>query len=157
MQQNASTRLIPLFSLFAYLWLAPFAAQCAEEGKAFGPNNVQIHVEHGVMLPWGEPGFRVDVGGWPPGEALTLYAVSPSGETIELIPEKTPLHADKNGRMTIDIDYEREGLTPGHWVFLVAGKPGVHMFQTALPSIEAPTASNPKWRLTFGAGDKDKK
>jgi len=148
-QLTASNKLLLVLS-FLILWMAPYSAHGAESNRSFDPKAVQIHVEHGIELPWGKPGFRIEISGWLPDEALSIQAISPSGETVDLIPVEKPLHADHEGDVIVDIDYARKGLTQGHWMFLIAGKPGVHVFQTDLPLVEAPTASRPTWKLTFG-------
>lgn len=159
--------------LLACLGFLPAAAQCADAPKApnavktdpvktdavkaapakVDPMKVEIHVEHGVALPWGKPGFRIEISGWQPNGDLTLYAVGPDGSKIALIPEDKAVQADEDGALTVDIDYARKGLTPGHWVFLAAGPPGIHEFETDLPRVEPPTAAHKKWRLDFGKQD----
>ncbi len=117
------------------------------------PAKVEIHVEHGVALPWAKPGFRIEISGWQPNGDLTLYAVGPDGSKIAIIPEDKAVQADEDGALTVTIDYARKGLIPGHWMFLAAGQPGIHEFETDLPRVEPPTAAHKKWRLDFGKQD----
>ena len=136
--------------LVACLAFAPVGAQGAGTEKPVDPAQVEIHVEHGVALPGGKPGFRVDVSGWQPNGELFMYAIAPDGTQIELIPKDKPAHAGEDGEFSVDIDYQRKGLGQGHWMFLIAGQPGIHEFETDLPRIDPPTAAQPKWRLIFG-------
>lgn len=138
--------------LLACLGFNPMSAHSAEAEKRVDPAAVEIHVEHGVSMPWGKPGFRVEIAGWQPHGELSMYAIAPDGSQIALIPKEKPVHVDESGEFSVDIDYQRKGLGPGHWMFLVAGKPGIHEFETDLPQIEPPSAGNPKWRLIFGKG-----
>lgn len=140
-------------TLLACLGFIPLNAPCADAGKAVDPNKVEIHVEHGIPLPWGSPAFRIEISGWQPDGDLVLYAIAPDGNKLALVPEDKAVQADENGSLTLDIDYSRKGLAPGHWVFLAAGKPGVHEFETDLPRVEPPTAKHKKWRLVFGTQD----
>ena len=147
-------------ALGACLWLAWFApayAQGGQAGKPFDPKSVQIRIDHGIELPWGKPGFRISVKGWIPDEAIAVYAISPTGEKIPLAPMESPLKAGGNGDMTVDVDYGRKGLGPGHWVFLVAGKAGAHIVQTDLPRVEPPTKERQTWRLNFDAPEPARK
>jgi hypothetical protein len=141
---KAAACLLPLLLLFSSF------AKSAEQVEPFDPKRVEIHVQHGIELPWKKPGFRIEIAGWLPDSSVSVHAVGPSGEKIEMTPADNPLQADGEGLMTMDVDYERKGLRPGHWIFLVAGKAGIHMVPTDLPLVERPTAANPKWRLTFG-------
>ncbi len=135
--------------LFAFfLGFMPLGAYCAE--KPVDPAKVEIHVEHGVRLPGGRPAFRVEVSGWQPNGELFMYAIAPDGTQIAIIPKEKPVQVDENGEFSVDIDYQRKGLGLGHWVFLIAGKPGIHEFEIDLPRVEPPTADRPKWRLIFG-------
>ena len=145
---TSSKTLLLVFCLLSQ-WLGTIA-HGAEVAEPFDPNNVEINIQHGIALPWKKPGFRIEIGGWLPSEELSIHAISPSGKEISLVPTETPLHADADGNMIVDIDYEREGLVRGHWVILIAGKPGIHMIEIDIPLVEPPTKSNPNWKLTFG-------
>lgn len=151
-----SLRLLVFASFLLGLLLAPTIAHSTEANKPFDPKNVEIHIKHGIELPWGKPGFRIEISGWIPNEAFSIVAIAPGGEKIHLVPTEKPLQADTSGTMTVDIDYERKGLIQGHWILLIAGKPGIHMIQTDLPLVEAPTKSRPEWRLTFGTQNEKK-
>lgn len=137
-------------SLLSGLVLLSPSARGADGIESFDAGQVVIQVQHGIELPWKKPGFRIEIAGWIPNESLSIHAISPTGEKLDLVPAGEALKADEQGSMTVDVDYERKGLRPGHWVFLVAGKAGAHIFQTDLPFVEPPTASNQSWRLTFG-------
>lgn len=152
--------------LLAGLGCTPLGAHGAEAGKPVDPAKVEIHVEHGVALPQvkgtsqgnrtpqDKPGFRIDITHWQPNGDVALYAIAPDGAQIALIPKEKPVQADADGAFTVYIDYARKGLGPGHWMFVAAGKPGIHEFETDLPRVEPPTAAHKKWRLVFGNGDK---
>lgn len=140
------TRLVLLFGLgFCIL-----PALGAEGGKAVDPHNVKIYFDHGIALPWGKPGFRISITGWQPNGDLFLYAISPEGAQLALIPREKPVQADEDGNFTVDIDYARKGIEPGHWMFLAGGKSGIHEFEADMPRIIPPDAGHPKWRLMFG-------
>jgi hypothetical protein len=136
--------------LLAWLGLQPLSAQGANAAKAAAPGKVEIHVEHGIPLPWGKPGFRIEIAGWEPNGNLALYAIAPDGTQLALIPKEKPVQADADGAFSVDIDYARRGFSPGHWMFLAAGKPGIHEFEADLPRVLPPTAQHRKWRLVFG-------
>lgn len=148
LRTNTRMRFI-LGLLLACLGFAPLDAPCAGSENPVNPQGVQIHVQHGVQLPWGKPGFRIEVSGWQPNGELALYAIAPDGTKLALILEEKPAHADEHGEFSVDIDYQRKGLIQGHWMFLMAGKPGVHEFEADLPRVEPPTDSRQKWRLIF--------
>lgn len=114
---------------------APCIALAADTPSAAPRSTVQLQIQQSIQLPWGKPGFRIMVSGWQPQGAFSVHAVGPHGEKVELVPLDKPLHADADGAMVIDIDYAREGLYPGTWVLLVAGKPGIHLIQTRLPRV----------------------
>jgi len=136
--------------LAACLGFEPVGAACAGDDKPVDPQKVRIRVEHGVSLRGGKPGFTVEVSGWQPNGELVMYGIAPDGAKLALIPSEAHLQADEQGGFSVDINYQRKGLGQGHWVFLIAGKPGIHEFETDLPRVEPPTAANPKWRLIFG-------
>jgi hypothetical protein len=98
-----------------------------------GPKDVTLVIQHGVELPWGKPGFRILVNHWRPHGEMSVYAIGPQGEKIELIPLREPIKADRNGMVVIDIDYGRKGLGRGHWLIMVAGKSGTHLIETDMP------------------------
>lgn len=118
--------------------------------KSVDPTQVVINVEHGIELPWGKPGFRVTVSKWAPHADISVIAVGPDGEEIELVPVESPLKADGNGEIIIDIDYERKGLRQGLWILAVVGKPGFHIVPVKLPLVEPPTDEGDSWKLLFG-------
>ena len=114
-----------------------------------GAENVIIDIKHGIQLPWGVPGFRITVSKWMPNVEFTIIAVAPDGKKRELVPMTRPLKADENGEMAIDVDYQRKGLSKGHWLIFIAGKPGVHTIEIDLPEVEPPTKERNTWRLIF--------
>ncbi len=138
-------------------WSSPAYAQGDQAGKSFDPKNVKVHIEHGIQLPWGKPGFRIRVNGWIPNGATSVQAVGPGGEKVDLAPLENPLRVDADGDMTMDVDYERKGLRQGHWIFLLGGKAGAHIIRTDLPRVEPPTGARQSWRLHFDAADPAKK
>ena len=139
-----SAWLLALFLLFV-------PALClAGDAAAFDWKRVEIRVHHGQDLPWNKPGFRIDIAKWRPHADVSIVAVSPQGERIDLTPE--PLVADDDGAMSLDVDYERTGLKPGRWTFLVGGAVGEHLVPVDLPVIEQPVGigARPRFRLTYG-------
>lgn len=109
----ATLRFWTTASLLLGLLLVPMVALGTEADKPFDAQKVEIHIEHGIELPWSKPGFRIEISGWLPNEVLSIDAIAPSGEKIALVPAEKPLHADENGEMTVDIDYARKGLAGG--------------------------------------------
>ena len=97
------------------------------------PAKVVLHVMHGIALPWGKPGFRVTIRNWTPNGQVSIYAIGPGGESVELVSAEQPISADQFGDMTVDVDYERKGLKHGRWIIVVAGKLGAHVIRTDMP------------------------
>lgn len=126
------------------------AAPKSNKEKEVDPTKVTLDIRHGIELPWGKPGFSILVSNWAPNGEMSVHAIGPDGERIDLVPTKSPLKADHNGDMIIDIDYERKGLRQGHWIMVVAGIPGFHMIQTDIPFVEPPTKERKTWKLIFG-------
>jgi hypothetical protein len=126
------------------------AAPKKDNEKAVDPEKVTLDIQHGIELPWGKPGFSILVSNWAPNGEMSVHAIGPDGERIDLASTEKPLKADNNGEMVIDIDYERKGLRQGHWIMVVAGKPGMHIIQTELPLVEPPTKERKTWKLIFG-------
>jgi hypothetical protein len=104
-----------------------------EKKPAPRPTAVTLAIVHGIELPWGKPGFRIQVSNWVPLADVSVSAIGPDGERIDLVSANDHLGADPAGKIVIDIDYERKGLKRGHWVIVVAGKPGIHVIQTNMP------------------------
>ncbi len=130
------------------------AASKANNEKAVDPNKVNLDIQHGIELPWGKPGFSILVSHWAPNGEMSVHAIGPDGEQIDLVSTENPLKADNNGDMVIDVDYQRKGLRQGHWIIVVAGKPGMHIIQTNMPTVEPPTKERKTWRLIFGKSPK---
>lgn len=126
------------------------AAPKADNEKAVDPKKVTLDIQHGIELPWGKPGFSILVSNWAPNGEMSVHAIGPDGERVDLVSTEKPLKADNNGEMVIDIDYERKGLRQGHWIMVVAGKPGMHIIQTDMPLVEPPTKERKTWKLIFG-------
>lgn len=123
--------------------------RAAEDDAAFDPQRVEIRVHHGSDLPWNRAGFRIDVAHWRPNADLSIVAVGARGERIDLTPD--PLTADAQGAMSLDVDYERTGLTPGRWTFVVGGEAGSHRVLIDLPEVEWPHGARPRFKMTYGA------
>jgi hypothetical protein len=136
-----------------HLWLVPLllctAGAWAGDDPAFDPRRVEIRVHHGLDLPWNKPGFRIDVAHWRPHADLSISAINIKGRRVDLTPE--PVTADGNGAMSLDVDYQRTGLTPGRWTLLVGEGAVAHRVSVDLPEIEWPEGTRPRFRMTYGA------
>jgi hypothetical protein len=129
------------------LLLCAHAAWAADGDAAKEPRPVQVRVHHGLDLPWNKPGFRIDVANWRPNGDVSISAFNIKGERVELTPE--PLAADAQGAMSLDVSYERSGLTPGRWTLVVGEGPTAHRVPVTLPEIDAPAGTRPRFRMTY--------
>lgn len=132
---------------FAALLLLAACTVFAED-IADAPQAVDIQLHHGADLPWNRPGFRIDVVHWKPHADISIVAVGAKGERIDLTPD--PVTADGAGAMSLDVDYDRTGLTPGHWMLLVGRPEAPLKVHIELPEVEWPAGARPRFKLTYG-------
>ncbi|HEX2880687.1 MAG TPA: hypothetical protein VHO25_14240 [Polyangiaceae bacterium] len=98
--------------------------------------DVQLGLVHGVALPSGNPGFQLNVRGWQADAEISFFLVGPQGEQITVASPDDHLKASASGGATFSVPYELDGLSPGNWVGVVAGPPGIHKFMIEIPTIE---------------------
>lgn len=110
---------------------------------------VDIQVHHGSDLPWNRPGFRIDIAHWKPHADVSILAVGAQGERIDLTP--LPVTADDQGRMSLDVDYDRTGLRPGRWTLVVGNPDAPLRVGIDLPEVEWPQGMRPRFKMTYGA------
>lgn len=126
----------------------------ALSSDAFNPENIKISIEHGVEVYNKRPGFNLTIENWLPEEKILIFAISPSGEKIQL--DKDSVYADKSGLCVLGIDYEVKGFYQGTWVLVVAGEAGFHYLTLKLPKVTPPSETNKNWVVDFGGANKQK-
>jgi hypothetical protein len=144
---------LPRSSWIALLLLlagfAGFAAVADDDAPQPPVQPVDIQVHHGADLPWNRAGFRIDIAHWKPHADISIVAVGTRGERIDLTPD--PVTADQDGTMSLDVDYDRTGLTPGHWTLVVGGPENPHPVAIDLPELERPPGAPPRFKMTYSA------
>lgn len=141
--------LAPSRGRWAALLLLLAAVTAIADGTADAPSPVEVQVHHGSDLPWNRPGFRIDIAHWKPHADVSIVAVGTKGERIDLTP--LPVTADDDGRMSLDVDYDRTGLTPGRWTLLVGGPETPLHVGIDLPEVEWPAGTHPRFKMTYGS------
>jgi hypothetical protein len=132
-------------------WSAEENSETARSLQAPDSNNDSIQIIHGIeVLPFGKPGFRIQISRWAPHTDLSLIAIGPEkGEMLDIIPLEKPIKTDGNGEMMLDIVYERDGLYQGLWAFIIVGKPAAVVTKVEIPRMEPPEKERDTWKLFF--------
>jgi hypothetical protein len=138
-------RLLPLLCLCA-IQVTGWAADTKPLHKVDSPDlrvAIQLHVEEGIDVGGGKPGFRLALSGWPPGAAFDVYALDADGTRVSLVDGAL---VDTTGAATVAVPYESEGLHPGPWIIGVASKDLVRGEKLLIPRV---IHDKRGWRLDF--------
>lgn len=128
-----------------------------ETPRAEADTTVELDVDHPLLFETNEPGFRIFVRGWEPNGEVAVYAVGSKGEQVGIVAVEKKARVSAEGEATSDVPYELQGLHPGHWMVVVAGKPEAHGFRLKIPKVKR-TSPDPKaWEMDFDAADRYEK
>lgn len=127
-----------------------FASNVKAAEENLEKNSVSIHVEHGIALPWEEPGFRIYLEGWGSKTNLSVFIIDSEAKEIEVISPDKNITSGEDGKAVFDISYALKGMAPGVCIIVVAGPLGVHYIIDEIPEVIAPSQENEDWILRFG-------
>lgn len=140
--------IIKILAFFLLVALFPGSIEATDEGPE--KTAVSINVEHGIPLPWGEPGFRIYIEGWGSETPLSIFIIDRDAKTIEAVSPDQNITSGEDGRVVFDVSYTLKGMVPGVCIIVVAGPPGFHCLTDEIPEVIPPSEDNEKWILRFG-------